>query len=418
MSVSHNSGIPFLDLVTPHVELEQELTEVFLKAIRTAGFIGGPMVEDFEKAFASFCDASHAVAISSGTDALRFALMACGVKPGDVVITVPHTFIATTEAISQAGALPEFVDIDEQTYNLDPAKLAEYLEQQCTVDESGKLISKRSGRPVTAVVPVHLYGQMADMDAILELAERYRLVVIEDACQAHGAEYFSRKHNRWMKAGSMGRAAAFSFYPGKNLGACGEAGAATTNDAAVAKHMKMLRDHGQATKYYHDVEGYNGRLDSIQAGLLHVKLSHLAKWNTQRREHAAHYHRLLESVDGAVVAPSEPSWSRAVYHLYVVRTDDREGLIDHLKKAGIGTGIHYPIPLHLQKAYASMNYAIGDFPISEKAAAEIVSLPMFPQLKSEQQVRVVEEIVAFTSMTARKQVEHDAAVLSTATRRA
>ena len=419
MSVSHtaNNSIPFLDLVTPHIELEQELTEVFHKAIRTAGFIGGPMVEEFEKAFAAFCGTDYSVAISSGTDALRFALMACGVKSGDVVVTVPHTFIATTEAISQAGALPEFVDIDEQTYNMDPAKLAEYLEQQCTVDESGKLISKRSGRPVTAVVPVHLYGQMADMDAILELAERYRLVVIEDACQAHGAEYFSRKHNRWMKAGSMGRAAAFSFYPGKNLGACGEAGAATTNDAAIAKHMKMLRDHGQATKYYHDVEGYNGRLDSIQAGLLHVKLSHLAKWNTQRREHAAQYHRLLKSVDGTVVAPSEPSWSRAVYHLYVIRTDDREGLMDHLKKAGIGTGIHYPIPLHLQKAYATMQYSVGDFPVTEKAAAEIVSLPMFPQLKAEQQARVVEEIVAFTSITARKQVEQ-ATVLSGATRRA
>jgi dTDP-4-amino-4,6-dideoxygalactose transaminase len=418
VSRTTNNSIPFLDLVTPHVELEQELTEVFLKAIRTAGFIGGPMVEEFEKAFATFCDSGYSVAISSGTDALRFALMACGVKTSDVVVTVPHTFIATTEAISQAGALPEFVDIDEQTYNLDPAKLAEYLEQQCTVDEAGKLISKRSGRPVTAVVPVHLYGQMADMDAILELADRYRLVVVEDACQAHGAEYFSRKQSRWMKAGSMGRAAAFSFYPGKNLGACGEAGAATTNDAAIAKHMKMLRDHGQATKYYHDVEGYNGRLDSIQAGLLHVKLSHLAKWNTQRREHAAQYQRLLKSVDGAVVAPSEPSWSRAVYHLYVVRTDDREGLMEHLKKAGIGTGIHYPIPLHLQKAYASMQYSAGDFPVAEKAAAEIVSLPMFPQLKAEQQARVVEEILTFTSMTGRKQVEHDSTALSTATRRA
>jgi dTDP-4-amino-4,6-dideoxygalactose transaminase len=331
---------------------------------------------------------------------------------------VPHTFIATTEAISQAGALPEFVDIDDQTYNMDPAKLAEYLEKQCTVDETGKLISRRSGRPVTAVVPVHLYGQMVDMDAIQELAERYRLVVIEDACQAHGAEYFSKKRNRWMKAGSMGQAAAFSFYPGKNLGACGEAGAATTNDAAVAKTMKMLRDHGQATKYYHDVEGYNGRLDAIQAGLLHVKLAHLAKWNAQRREHAAQYGRLLKSVDGALVLPCEPSWSRAVFHLYVVRTDNREGLMDHLKKAGIGTGIHYPIPLHLQKAYASMRYSAGDFPVAEKAAAEIVSLPMFPQLKAEQQARVAEEVLAFTSRTARKGVEHDATNLTAATRRA
>jgi dTDP-4-amino-4,6-dideoxygalactose transaminase len=301
---------------------------------------------------------------------------------------------------------------------LDPAKLKEYLKKQCTLDEAGKLISRRSGRPVTAVVPVHLYGQMADMDPILELAERYHLVVIEDACQAHGAEYFSRKHNRWMKAGSMGRAAAFSFYPGKNLGACGEAGAATTNDAGIAKTMKMLRDHGQATKYYHDVEGYNGRLDSIQAGLLHVKLAHLAKWNAQRRERAAEYKRLLKAVDRALVLPCEPSWSRAVYHLYVVRTADREGLMDHLKKAGIGTGIHYPIPLHLQKAYAYMQYSLGDFPVAEKAAAEIVSLPMFPQLKAEQQARVAAEVSDFTSVTVRKHVEHDAPSLATAERTA
>ncbi|HXO34827.1 MAG TPA: DegT/DnrJ/EryC1/StrS family aminotransferase [Candidatus Acidoferrales bacterium] len=403
MSISSiSNSIPFLDLVTPHVELEQELTEVFQKVLRSAGFIGGPMVEDFEKAFATFCDASHSVAVSSGTDALRFALMASGVKPGDVVLTVPHTFIATTEAISQAGALPEFVDIDARTYNMDPAKLAECLEKQCTVDDAGKLVSRRSGRPVTAVVPVHLYGQMADMDAILELAERYRLIVIEDACQAHGAEYFSTKHNCWMKAGSMGRAAAFSFYPGKNLGACGEAGAATTNDAAIAKTIKMLRDHGQATKYYHDIEGYNGRLDALQAGLLHVKLGHLARWNAQRRERAAEYQRLLESAETAVVTPSEPSWSRAVYHLYVVRTAERERLMDYLKKAGIGTGIHYPIPLHLQKAYESMNYGVGDFPVTEKAAAEIVSLPMFPQLTSQQQAQVIDEIVAFTLITAHK----------------
>jgi dTDP-4-amino-4,6-dideoxygalactose transaminase len=419
VSVSNTpNSIPFLDLVTPHVELEQELTEVFRKALRTAGFIGGPMVEEFEKAFATFCETNHSVAVSSGTDALRFALMASGVKPGDVVVTVPHTFIATTEAISQAGALPEFVDIDERTYNMDPAKLGEYLETQCTVDDAGRLMSRRSGRPVTAVVPVHLYGQMADMDPILELAERYRLVVIEDACQAHGAEYFSKKHNRWMKAGSMGRAAAFSFYPGKNLGACGEAGAATTNDGAIAKTMKMLRDHGQATKYYHDVEGYNGRLDAIQAGLLHVKLAHLPKWNAQRRERAAEYNRLLESADAVVVAPHEPSWSRAVYHLYVVRTADREGLMDHLKKAGIATGIHYPIPLHLQKAYIGMNYREGDFPVTEKAAAEIVSLPMFPQLTAGQQSRVVEEIVGCASTTASKFVQNEAASLTAATPRA
>jgi dTDP-4-amino-4,6-dideoxygalactose transaminase len=398
LSISNN--IPFLDLVTPHVELETELTAVFTKALRTAGFIGGPMVEDFEKAFAAFCDVRHAVAISSGTDALRFALMASGVEPGDVVVTVPHTFIATTEAISQAGALPEFVDVDERTYNLDPEKLREYLESECAADASGKLISRRSGRPVTAVVPVHLYGQTADMDAILELADRYGLMVIEDACQAHGAEYFSKKLKKWMKAGSMGRAAAFSFYPGKNLGACGEAGAATTNDDGIAARMKVLRDHGQAKKYYHDVEGYNGRLDSIQAGILHVKLGHLADWNARRRERAAEYNRLLAGAEVGLVAPFEPSWSRAVYHLYVVRTANREGLMAHLKTAGIGTGIHYPIPLHLQKAYRAMNYQAGDFPVAEKAAAQIVSLPMYPQMTSEQVARVAEEVLRFVESEA------------------
>jgi len=399
-----STSVPFLDLVTPHVELEEELTRVFQQALRTAGFIGGPMVEEFEKAFAAFCGTSHSIAISSGTDALRFAIMVSGVQPGDVVVTVPHTFIATTEAISQAGAFPEFVDIDERTYNMSAERLQEFLEQ-CERDKSGKLISVRSGRPVTAVVPVHLYGQTADMDAILKLAEKYGLTVIEDACQAHGAEYFSRRHNRWMKAGSMGRAAAFSFYPGKNLGACGEAGAVTTNDPALADKIKVLRDHGQAKKYYHDVEGYNGRLDAIQAGLLHAKLPHLAKWNAQRRERAAEYNRLFAAADEAVVLPFEPSWSRAVYHLYVIRADDRDGMMNHLKKAGIGTGIHYPIPLHLQKAYAALNYRLGDLPVAEKAAAEIVSLPMFPQLTAEQQARVAEEILTFSLKFTRKHAE-------------
>jgi dTDP-4-amino-4,6-dideoxygalactose transaminase len=420
VSISNSTtSIPFLDLVTPHVELEQELTAVFRQVLHTAGFIGGPMVEEFERAFAAFCGTSHSIAISSGTDALRFAIMACGVRPGDVVVTVPHTFIATTEAISQAGALPEFVDIDERTYNMDPEKLREYLEKQCTADNSGKLISRRSGRPVTAVVPVHLYGQTADMDSILELTKRYGLIVIEDACQAHGAEYFSRKQNRWMKAGSMGRAAAFSFYPGKNLGACGEAGAVTTNDAGLAKTISILRDHGQAQKYYHDVEGYNGRLDALQAGLLHKKLAHLAKWNAQRRERACDYNRLFATADQTVVPPFEPSWSRAVYHLYVVRTGDRNGMMSHLKKTGIGTGIHYPIPLHIQKAYAALNYRSGDFPVAEKASAEIVSLPMFPQLTAEQQATVVGEIARFVeSSTLPKPATRESAELATVERRA
>jgi len=391
---SNANGIPFLDLVTPHVELEQELTKVFQQTLRTAGFIGGPMVENFEKAFAEFCSTSHAAAVSSGTDALRFAIMSTGIQPGDVIVTVPHTFIATTEAISQAGAHPEFVDVDERTYNMSAERLKEYLEKQCNKDsKTGKLISRRSGRRVSGIIPVHLYGQMADMDAILALAEQYGLVVIEDACQAHGAEYFSKKNNRWMKAGSVGRAAAFSFYPGKNLGACGEAGAVTTNDAQLADKVKCLRDHGQAKKYYHDMEGYNGRLDAMQAGFLHVKLAHLANWNTARRERAAEYNQLLAGAEGSVTRPYEPAWSRAVYHLYVIRTHDRDGMMDHLKKAGIATGIHYPIPLHMQKAYDYMNYRQGDFPVTEKVASEIVSLPMYPTLQPEQQARVVREML-------------------------
>jgi dTDP-4-amino-4,6-dideoxygalactose transaminase len=410
MSKVETKNIPFLDLVTPHVELEHELTSVFRRALITAGFIGGPMVEEFEEAFATFCDARHSIAVSSGTDALRFAIMACGVQPGDVVLTVPHTFIATTEAISQAGANPEFIDVDERTYNMSVARLREFLEEQCTRDKQGKLVSIRSGRPVTAVVPVHLYGQMAEMDPIMRLAAKYGLAVIEDACQAHGAEYFSKKLNRWMKAGSMGQAAAFSFYPGKNLGACGEAGAVTTNDSIVADKIRMLRDHGQVKKYYHDVEGYNGRLDAIQAGILHAKLAHLAKWNAQRRERAAKYNELLAGID-AINLPYEPSWSNAVYHLYVIRTADRDGLMSHLKEAGIGTGIHYPIPLHLQNAYTSLNYGPGDFPVAECAAAEIVSLPMYPQLTAEQQVTVANEILAFTSKISYKPAESEHASL-------
>ncbi len=397
-----SKNIPFLDLVTPHVEMEQELTAVFKNALHTAGFIGGPVVEEFEKAFAEFCGAKFAVGVGSGTDALRFALMACGVEPGDVVVTVPNTFIATTEAISQAGALPEFVDIDERTYSMDPGKLREYLEKQCTANPDGKLVSRRSNRPVSAVIPVHLYGQTADMDPILELAERYHLIVIEDACQAHGAEYYSQKQGRWIKAGSIGRAAAFSFYPGKNLGACGEAGAVTLNDPTLAAKVKMIRDHGQAKKYYHDVEGYNGRLDAIQAGILRAKLARLAKWNFQRRDHAAQYRQLLKLANCGVNAPYEPTWSKPVYHLYVVRVDDRETLMERMKLEGIGTAIHYPIPLHLQKAYAHLKYAAGDFPVTEKVATEIVSLPMFPQLQVEQQRRVIEAILQFFSKRDRK----------------
>jgi dTDP-4-amino-4,6-dideoxygalactose transaminase len=240
---------------------------------------------------------------------------------------------------------------------------------------------------------------MADMDPILELARRYNLIVIEDACQAHGAEYFSKKENRWRKAGSLGRAAAFSFYPGKNLGACGEAGAVTTNDEAIAQKIRMLRDHGQSRKYYHEMEGYNGRLDSIQAGILQTKLRHLAEWNEKRREAAARYNELLAEFSTNLVLPSEPSWSRGIYHLYVVRSEKRDELQRHLTRAGIGTGIHYPVPVHLQKPYRLMGYKEGDFPVTEKVAAQVLSLPMFPSLNPPQQERVVEEIAQFVRDT-------------------
>lgn len=404
-------GVPFLDLITPHRELEREIVGAFRASLRTAGFVGGPVVASFEEEFAAFSNCSHAIAVSSGTDALRFAIMSCGIERGDVVVTVPNTFIATGEAITQAGAIPEFVDVDERTYNISVEMLEGFLEKQCVRNSDRKLISIRSGRPVTAVVPVHLYGQMADMDAILNLADKYGLTVIEDACQAHGAEYFSKRYSRWMKAGSMGRAAAFSFYPGKNLGACGEGGAVTTNDAGVAERVRMLRDHGQVKKYFHDLEGYNGRLDAIQAGILHAKLPHLEEWNRQRRDRAAEYNRLL-SEDRTLSVPYEPRWSRAVYHLYVIRTCYREGLMNHLKQAGIGTGIHYPIPLHLQKAYVSLNYGVGDFPVAERVAREIVSLPMFPHLSDSQQAQVVGELLAYQSKTSRNREPSDQSQLA------
>jgi dTDP-4-amino-4,6-dideoxygalactose transaminase len=393
-----NANIPFLDLVTPHVELQEELTAVFQKALRTAGFIGGPMVEEFESAFAEFCGTNYAAGVGSGTDALRFALMACGVKPGEVVVTVPNTFIATTEAISQAGSHPEFVDVDDRTYNMDPEKLREYLELRCSRDAAGRLVSRRSGRPVAAIVPVHLYGQMADMDLILELAGKYGLQVIEDACQAHGAQYFSRKDEKWHTAGSMGHAAAFSFYPGKNLGACGEAGAVTTNDPAVVAQIKMIRDHGQAKKYYHDIEGYNGRLDAIQAGILSIKLRYLRDWNEQRRSVARRYDQLLIECE-QVKRPFVPSNSRPVYHLYVIRTADRAGLQSHLTSGGIGSGVHYPIPLHVQKAYKHLGYNNHELPVTAEISSEILSLPMFPGLSAGDQRRVVETIQAFAQIT-------------------
>ena len=385
--------IPFLDLVTPHLDLEQDLLNVTRASLQTGCFIGGSMVAEFESGFAAFCETPHCVGVGSGTDALRFAIMAGGIGHGDVVITVPNTFIATTEAISQAGATPEFVDVDARTCNMDPNSLREYLETQCILDTaSGKLKSLRSGGRIAAVVPVHLYGQMADMDAITELAGQYDLVVIEDACQAHGAQYFSARQNRWCLAGSMGKAAAFSFYPGKNLGACGEAGAVTTDDEKLASRIRVLRDHGQSQKYHHEVEGYNGRLDAMQAGFLNCKLPKLAAWNAARRSAAKRYQGLFIEAGTDVLLPYEPSWSESVYHLFVIRTRERDRLREALHERGIETGIHYPIPLHLQKAYQHMGYGSGDFPTAEQASAEILSLPMFPTLRADQQQLVVSTI--------------------------
>jgi dTDP-4-amino-4,6-dideoxygalactose transaminase len=382
--------IPFLDLMTPHLELEVELVNVFRECLRTASFVGGSQVQGFEEEFAQFCETKYCVAVNSGTDAIRFALVAAGIGRGDEVITVPNTFIATTEAISQTGANVVFVDIDEKTYNMDPSKLEDFLKKRYALD------AMRSALRPRAVLPVHLYGQCADMDAIREIADRYGLIVIEDACQAHGAQYFSKRENRWQKAASMGLAAAFSFYPGKNLGACGEGGAITTDDPEIARKVSMLRDHGQAKKYYHDFEGYNGRLDAIQAGFLRVKLKRLSEWNEKRRQNASRYNEILKSVDH-IVTPYEPGWTKAVYHLYIIRTKKREELQKYLSEKGVNTGLHYPIPLHLQNAYQKSGLTNGNYPVTEKVAQEILSLPMFPQLTEQQILYVAEKIKEFAS---------------------
>jgi dTDP-4-amino-4,6-dideoxygalactose transaminase len=395
--------IPFIDLPLQHRALEEELVQVFRDALETASFIGGPQVQAFEEEFAAFCGSKHCVGVNSGTDALRFALIAAGIGPGDAVITVPNTFIATVEAISQAGATPVFVDVDEKTHNLDPVKLDAFLQdhfEPLPPSFHHSTIPSPQGGGITprpkAIIPVHLYGQPCDMEAILDVAGKYGLIVIEDACQAHGAEYFSKREKRWKKCGTLGAAAAFSFYPGKNLGACGEAGAVTTDNPELARTIRMLRDHGQAKKYHHDIEGYNGRLDALQAGWLRVKLRHLAQWNQSRRENAQHYSGLLRDLDG-VTPPFEPLYSRSVHHLYVIRSRRRDALQKYLAEQGIATGIHYPVPIHLQNACIGLGYEEGDFLISEKLANEILSLPMYPELTYDQQKKVVESIRQFLS---------------------
>ncbi len=372
-----------------HSGLEDEIVGALREVLQSGRFIGGPKVEGFENEFAKFCETKLCVGVGSGTDALRFALMAIGIAQNDRVITVPNTFIATTEAITQCGATPVFIDINEKTYNLDVDKLREYLEKGCIRDNpTGKTFDIKTGWPVTAIVPVHLYGQMADMDPILDMAQTYHLTVIEDACQAHGAQYFSRKLNRWCKAGSMGKAGAFSFYPGKNLGALGEGGAVTTNDANLAAKIKMLRDHGQSQKYFHDIEGYNGRLDALQADILKIKLGRLDAWNNKRQEIAKRYNQYLTGV-GDLIAPFTPDNSRPIHHLYVVRTNNRDLLRDYLISRGIETGLHYPLPLHLQNAYGKLGIKSNSLPVSEKLATEILSLPMYPSLSEDKQDKII-----------------------------
>jgi dTDP-4-amino-4,6-dideoxygalactose transaminase len=382
-------NIPFLDLKTQFREIEHEVLPMVKEAMENAAFIGGPQVSGFETEFAAFCDSKYCVGVNSGTDALRFALMAAGVGPGDEVITVAHTFIATTEAISQAGAKPVFVDIDPKTYNMDPNKLESYLTKRFNEAGSGLRPPASSLQPrPKAVLPVHIYGQPADMDPILEIAKKKNLVVIEDACQAHGSLYKGKK------AGSMGFVGCFSFYPGKNLGAYGEGGAVVTQSEDIANKIRMIRDHGQAKKYYHDLEGYNGRLDAIQAGVLRIKLRRLQTWNEARRRNAQYYNELLSPIKGVTV-PKEADGCRHVYHLFVILVDDRDGLQKYLNDKGIGTGLHYPVPLHLQKAYAYKGYKEGDFPVTESVAKRLLSLPMFPELTKAQIEYVAQNIKDF-----------------------
>lgn len=361
--------VPFLDLQTPNRQTWEKIGAKIQSAFENAGFIGGPEVAAFEEEFARFSDVAECASVANGTEALRLALVAAGIKPGHEVITPPNTFIATTEAISQAGGKPVFADIDPLSYNLDP-KLAE------------SALSSRT----RFIVPVHLYGQCADMDPINALADRHNLTVIEDAAQAQGSRYKGRS------AGSLGKAAGFSFYPGKNLGAAGEAGAVTSNDARIIADIKMLRDHGQRTKYYHDVEGCNARMDALQAIVLRAKLEELADQNKARRICAGYYDELLSGAPEIVVPKVMPDCEH-IYHLYVVQVPKRDKVQSALNEAGISTGLHYPLPLHQQKAYAGLGYKTGQFPVTEAVAARLLSLPMFPTLTSEQQEYVAENLI-------------------------
>ena len=364
-------NVPFLDLKAQYATIKDEIHAAVDDVMQNTAFAGGPFVAKFEQAFAQFCGTKHAIGVGNGTDALWLSLLAIGIGPGDEVITVPDTFIATAEAISYCGAKPVFVDVDEKTYNMDPARF------EAAITPKTK-----------AVIPVHLFGQPVDMDPILGIAKAHGLQLIEDACQAHGAQYKGRN------AGTMGVTGCFSFYPGKNLGAYGEAGAVATNDDAVAAKIRVFRDHGQAKKYYHDAIGWNARMDGIQGAVLSVKLKYLADWNEARRAHAREYTRLLSPVKG-VVTPLEADYARHVFHIYAIRIQERDRLMAYLAGKGISCGIHYPVPVHLQKAYQGLGLGEGSFPVAERCAKEFLSLPMYPELTSEQIRFVADEIKGF-----------------------
>jgi dTDP-4-amino-4,6-dideoxygalactose transaminase len=353
--------VPFLDLKSQYLSIKDEIQAALNAVLDNTAFAGGPFVAQFEKEFAEFCKVDHAIGVGSGTDALWLALLSLGVGPGDEVITVPDTFIATAEAITYCGATPVFVDVDESTYNM-----------------NATLLEKAITSKTKAMIPVHLFGQAADMDPILEIAKKHSVFVVEDACQAHGAAYKGRR------AGSIGDAGCFSFYPGKNLGAYGEAGAVVTNSAELANKIRMLRDHGQTKKYFHGVAGWNARMDGFQGAVLSVKLKYLDSWNESRRKNVARYREILGRETNGVVLPFEADYAKHVYHIYAIRVKDRDAFMDALGKKEIATNIHYPVPLHLTGAYASLGYKAGDFPVAEKCAAEFVSLPMFPELTEEQ----------------------------------
>jgi len=352
--------VPFLDLKAHHAPIIDEFGDAIREVIESSTFAGGPFVERFEQEFAAYCGSQYAIGVGNGTDALWLALLALGIGQGDEVITVPNTFVATAEAIMCCKAQPVFVDVDERTFTLDPSELKKSLTAR-----------------TKAIIPVHLFGQPADMDPILHFARAHGLFVIEDAAQAHGALYNGRK------AGTMGHAGCFSFYPGKNLGAFGEAGAVVTNDVEFAEKIRVLRDHGQSRKYHHTLRGWNCRMDGIQAAVLSVKLRHLEQANLLRRQRACLYNEAFAGIDD-IATPVEADYARHVYHIYAVRVQERDELRRFLEAKGIGFGVHYPIPIHLQEAWRNVGYSEGSFPIAEKLAKEFLSLPMFPELTEEQ----------------------------------